>query len=103
VSESDCALNAPSAPSEGIGGAMSPPSHDELKKQIHRDENQIDAITNKIETSGDFGIYQSEYASRTEQEAYRQDILKCKSVLDNTLPGDLKSSHPSNRESGENK
>jgi hypothetical protein len=80
---------------------MSPPSHDELKKQIHRDENQIDAIANKMDNPSDFGTYQSEYASRTEQEAYRQDILKCKSVLDNTLPGDPKSSHPSNRESGE--
>jgi hypothetical protein len=34
---------------------MSPPSHDELKKQIHRDENQIDAIANKIDNLSDFG------------------------------------------------
>ena len=80
---------------------MSPPSHDELKKQIHRDENQIDAIANKMDNPSDFGTYQSEYASRTEQEAYRQDILKCKSVLDNTRPGDPKSSHPPNKGSGE--
>ena len=80
---------------------MTPPSHDELKKQIHRDETQIDAIANKIDNPSDFGTYQSEYASRTEQEAYRQDILKCKSVLDNTLRGDPESSHPSNMESGD--
>jgi hypothetical protein len=80
---------------------MNPPSHEELKKQIHRDENQIDAITNKIDNSGNFGTYQSEYASRSEQEAYRQDILKCKSVLDNTLLGNLKSSQPSNMKLGE--
>jgi hypothetical protein len=80
---------------------MNPPSHDELKKQIHRDENQIDAIANKMDNPSDFGTYQSEYASRTEQEAYRQDILKCKSVLDNTLPGDPKSSHRSDMESGD--
>jgi hypothetical protein len=80
---------------------MTPPSHDELKKQIHRDENQIDAIANKMDNPSDFGSYQSEYASRTEQEAYRQDILKCKSVLDNTRPGDPKSSHPPNKGSGE--
>ena len=78
---------------------MNPPSHEELKKQIHRDENQIDAIANRIEN--DFDNYESESASRSEQEACRQDILKCKSVLDNAIPGDPKSSHPSNMESGE--
>jgi hypothetical protein len=68
---------------------MKAPSHDELKKQIHRAEEQISAIASKIENSDDANTYPADYAAmRSEQEAHRQAILKCEAEIDSSLSGE---------------
>jgi hypothetical protein len=65
---------------------MSNPDHEPLKKQMHEAEREIDAIENKIANADDSNIYPADYAAmRSEQEKYRQDVLRCKASIDDQV------------------
>jgi hypothetical protein len=65
------------------GGGMTNPSIEALKKQMHDEEREVEAMENKIAFADLSTTYPHEYtAMRTEQEHHRQSALKCKASLD---------------------
>jgi hypothetical protein len=62
---------------------MADPNHDDLMRQIHSSEREIDALENKINESDESATGPSDFsAMRNEQEQHRQRILKSKADID---------------------
>jgi hypothetical protein len=65
---------------------MPNPTHEPLKKEMHEAEIEIDAIENKIANADDSDTYPADYAAmRSEQEQHRQQILKRKAEIDDSI------------------